>query len=300
MREPAAIPLHEALDAFADYLLFKGRSPNTVATYGHLLKPLRRLLSDDAPATDLTAAICWQLLGDKVRAGKLAAAQTLHGALGSFSSFLVERQYIAANPLAGIPCPKARPKPHRYLTEDELRRLWAAAAAGRRPAEDQLLLCLLLEGLRGSELVGLRWRDVLSDRIVVAFTKGGEPRAVPLRPRTRELLDARPHDGAAIFTLTRPGLYRRVQRLGLTASIPGLHPHVFRHTMASWHLLKGGDSLSLQQLGGWSSDRMIAKVYARSARQESALDAARRLDLTELLLGQHAGPPPNAQELFPS
>ena len=48
--------------------------------------------------------------------------------------------------------------------------------------------------------------------------------------------------------------------------------------------IAGMDALSLQALGGWASQQMVA-YYTEAARDEAALNRAREVNLTERLLG---------------
>lgn len=267
-----------ALEAFANHLTITRKSANTLRTYTSLLRPLTGL----ELVSGFTPQLGWELVILRVRGGQ--DATTLHAALSSLARFLVAEGMLHANPMAGIPRPPRKSKGHRYLTAEEVGRLWVAAGESREPDLTKLIVCLLLEGLRRSELADLRWRDVQSDRIII-HGKGGTVRAVPLRARTKALLTLMPH-GDRVFAFGGASLYQRIVRLGERAKVAHVHPHLWRHTWASQHLLAGGDPLTLQQLGGWKNDWMIRNVYAVSAREESALRAAEKLDLTERLLGE--------------
>jgi hypothetical protein len=69
----------------------------------------------------------------------------------------------------------------------------------------------------------------------------------------------------------------------LEAGIPGLHPHIFRHSMASWFLRSGGDVATLQVIGGWRNTQM-AEHYSRSVWAESAIERARALNVPDRIL----------------
>ncbi len=303
--------------AFSDFSLdqqLAGRSSATLKNYRSLLREIR---TSDAPLSDFDATLCRQLMADRLHAGaELSSLRTLWGALSAFGAWCVSRGYLSDNPLRLIPLPRAREKPHRYLTFDELRRLFAAARRSRKkPGELVLVLLLLLEGLRANELCQLRWSDVRQDRIVVAFGKGGRVRAIPLRATVRELLQVQQFGQVSqvgelgqvgkirhvrnvrnvrkvrqvrqvgrIFNFGPDALLGRLQRLGNRAGVPHVHPHLLRHTFASLQLLEGMDTETLRTLGGWASGSQMLERYTRSAREDAALARSRDFDLAAKLL----------------
>jgi integrase len=263
------------LDAYlADRQLIA--SPASVATYRALLKELPR----DLPVSAFTATLARDILTARVqRGGKLSSVETQHGVLSGFAAWLVQRGYLLSSPMRDVPCPRSAPPPHRFLTADELRRLWDATGQTRKPDETRLILLLLLEGLRASELCGLRWQDIREDRIVLVATKGGQPRAVPLTPAIRVALDGQPR-GVRVFGFNRRGLGDRLSRLGRFAGVPHVHPHLLRHTWASLSLLAGASPENVRVLGGWRPNSDVFERYVASVREDAAIKSA--VDLGEL------------------
>jgi len=142
---------------------------------------------------------------------------------------------------------------------------------------DQALFTLLYgAGLRISEALSLRWRDLnLGDRLMVTG-KGSKQRQVPLLPLVRKSLEAyrlaAPFPGepkAPIFVGVRGGVLnpavaerqlRAVRRmLGLPDSVT---PHALRHSFATHLLADGADLRSLQELLGHSS-LSTTQLYTR-------------------------------------
>ena len=266
----------EALDAFLGDLELAGRPAGTRRVYGSLLRPLRA----ETSIRELSPAACRAFVADRVRRQSMKTAATAYGALSSFCRYCVGQGWLDRSPLTGVPQPKPKPPAHDFLSLDELKRVWHHADSD----ETRLILLLLMTGLRAQELCSLRWADIDSATIRVLFTKGGKPRAVQADPDVLMLLAARGHDeGPRIFAMTTQALRQRLHRLGKRAAVPRLHPHLFRHTWATWSIRKGMDPAHVQTLGGWASDSMV-RMYARSAMQDAAVDAARDFGLVRKLL----------------
>jgi integrase len=108
----------------------------------------------------------------------------LHRALAK----AVKERRLMANPAAGVELPKQEPREMHALTADQKSRLLATSEAmGNR--WHALWHVLTNGGLRPSEALGLRWKDVGADRVHVAFalvpkrTGGGWTLE---RPKTRQ------------------------------------------------------------------------------------------------------------------
>jgi integrase/recombinase XerD len=184
--------------------------------------------------------------------------------------------------VAGPARPRRLP---RTLTQDEVRRLIAAADAHGRP-EDRLRNRCLLEllyatGLRVSELVELPVAAVRGHpETILVRGKGGRERMVPLSAPARAALAewlrardaAEPPAGAAaryLFPgsgsaghLTRIGFHGILKAIAATAGIDPGHvtPHALRHAFAT-HLLEGGADLrTIQALLG-HADIATTEIY---------------------------------------
>ena len=67
------------------------------------------------------------------------------------------------------------------------------------------------------------------------------------------------------------------EKIGLKKRV---HPHLFRHSAATYYLQRGMDSLLVAQILGHSSLQMIQKVYSHLSPTDAhaALVAALRVD----------------------
>lgn len=271
------ITVTAAVDAFLADLALAGRSPKTCRTYNALLRSLRSA----SPLDTLTPDACRALLMAKTQTMRASSVKTTGAAIRSFTTYCLQRGWIAADPMLGIPLPKPKAPPHRYLSRDEVQRVWQSCNTDYQ----RLIVCLLMGGLRASEATGLRMRDIDIERGVITVTgKGSKVRTVPLDARTAALLPVGRAGTDKVITPSYGSLRTIVQRLGARAGVGRLHAHLFRHTWASHALAAGVDAWVVQETGGWSNDEMLAR-YTRSIRSDTALERMRTVAMTERLLG---------------
>lgn len=269
----------EAIDAYLDDLVIAGRATTTRRRCASALRPLRT----PEPIAAFGAPRARGLVAEYVRGHQLSSAFTYYCTLSGWLRWCVARGWLAVSPLRDVAVPKPPQKADAYLTQPQVRALWAAAGSD----DTRLCLLLLLVGLRASELCALRWQDVRWDaaELFVAFGKGGTQRTLALDAQTLAALRERGPGPGRIFGFGYRALCKRMHRLGVRAGVP-LHAHLLRHTFATQWLLEGGDAFSLQTAGGWKSDSMIRKVYAPSALRAAAIAKQRQLGLTARLLGE--------------
>jgi integrase len=133
-------------------------------------------------------------------------------------------------------------------------------------------------GLRKSEALHLRWRDVRDEEVIV-YGKGGKRRVVPLNAAARAAIEHYiiPHSGVFVFNLPnrdQPGiLHRTVKRIRTLSGVPGFHWHRFRHTFTTSLLGAGVDIQTIAELLGHSRIS-TALLYSHSSpdRKRRAVD----------------------------
>jgi integrase/recombinase XerD len=252
------------LDDFADFARARGGTPETADA-----AMVRAYLSDQAAAG----------MSPRTTARRLSAFR-------QFFRFLLAEGIRADDPSAAIDSPRqGRPLP-KYLSEEEVERLLAAAK--RRPGADGVRLNALMEvlyatGLRVSELVGLPLSALSrDDHMLVVRGKGGKERMVPLTEAAMVALDAYapvresylPHGRHAAASpwlfpsrsrdghLTRVRFAQVLKQLAVDAGVAPerVSPHVLRHSFASHLLAHGADLRSLQQMLG-HADIGTTQIY---------------------------------------
>ncbi len=154
----------------------------------------------------------------------------------------------------------------RWLTRDEAARLLASA---KQPHVAVFMALALYTAGRAGALLALTWDRVDLDAGVVDLGEGrGKKRRarVPLHPALRPVLaqarEARTiahvveHGGKAVASV-KTGFRNAASRAGL----PGVTPHVLRHTAATWMAQAG---VSFAQIAGYlgNSAAMVERVYA--------------------------------------
>ena len=261
-------PVRDAIAFFLADLEMAGKSRTTTATYRSYLRHF-----DDWPSE----ARMRELILERHRVNS-RTAYAVYTVFASFFAYCTRQGWCAENPVRMIPRPKQQAPEHRYLTRDEVRRVWQACDTD----ESRLIVRLLLLGLRARELLALTAADVHGSELRLRVTKGGKPRRLWLDDDTRALLAGRE---GKIVASSYDAFRERIARLGQRAGLKRLTPHDFRRTFASHAFLAGMNISTVQQLGGWSGTKM-PMYYARSALEEAALADAERMNLTGKLLGE--------------
>ena len=263
----------------------RGAAANTVEAYtrdledcGEFLDSKRRTF-ENATTGDLRAYLADLVARDmspKTQARRLSA-------LREFYKFLYTEKIRKDNPADALDSPKTgRPLP-KYLSEDEITRLFDAIPRLKRA--DKIRMSALLEilyasGLRVSELVSLpaATANVRENHFIVRG-KGDKDRMVPLTDaakraladwvaeRERTLPKGRgsrwlfPSAGKTGH-LTREAFYVELKELAVLADIAPerVSPHVIRHSFASHLIAHDADLRTVQQMLG-HADIATTQIY---------------------------------------
>jgi integrase/recombinase XerD len=284
---PEAAPLSRHIEAFLEMMAAeRGAAANTLSSYGRDLRDFaayaRRV--GLAPEAADAAAVRGYLSGLAAAGLSPRTAARRTSSLSQFFRFLLAEGVRGDDPMALIDRPRAGLRLPKYLSEDEVDRLLAAAQA--LPEEPQRLrLVALMEvlyatGLRVSELVGLPLSALSRDgRVLIVRGKGGRERTVPLTDPASECLaryrrwlrqqDDERTGSPWLFPsrsqsghLTRARFAQLLKELAAAAEIDParVSPHVIRHAFASHLLAHGADLRSLQQMLG-HADISTTQIY---------------------------------------
>src|SRR5262244_1620442 len=168
--------------------------------------------------------------------------------------------------------PNSAYRVREYLTEKEVDRLIEAARnRGRNGARDAAAILLAYRhGLRAAELCALRWAqvDLRNGRLHVNRAKGGIESVHPLHgPELRAL---RPLQGNSPYVfvteagtpVTTAWFLRMIQRTGIAARLPSIHPHMLRHSTGYKLANDGQDTRSLAHYLGHRNLQSTARYTA--------------------------------------
>lgn len=265
------------------HLKAQGASPRTVAIYlGCIQTMLGGKDPRDVTPRDLKSAIV-------ALAGASPAYRHQHYRVAkTFFRWLVAEDEISVSPVAKLPEPIVPTKPVKVLNGDEMAKL-LGTCKGRGVLErrDRALILMFTDtGGRREEIARMTRQNVdLTSSAAVVIGKGRKPRAVYFTAATAEAvsryLRLRRDTWPELWVgrqgpLQAPSIYRVIQRRGRQAGIPGLFPHMLRHTFASQWLESGGQEGDLMRLGGWSTRSMLDR-YGASVADRRAASAYRRV-----------------------
>jgi integrase/recombinase XerD len=281
-------------------------SPNTIASYRDTFRLLLRFASErlSRPPTkvrieDLDSSLVGEFLAhvEKVRRNSARSRNTRLAAIRSFYRFVAMNE-----PEHALHCQRVLSMPSKryvrrtvdFMDQVEMEALLSAPDRatwiGRR--DRTILLLALQTGLRVSELINLRCRDVIlgTGGHVMCEGKGRKLRCTPIRQDTGKILEVwlKEREGRAdepVFTtlrgdrLSRDAMEHIVRRHTMAASkacasLIGkrVSPHVLRHSTAMELLHNGVDrSVIALWLGHESIETTQIYVHADMRLKERAL-----------------------------
>jgi len=300
---PPATP--EVTREFARWLAYlsseRGMSPKTVEAYARDVRQFLAFLGGHF-GRRVTLAMLTRLKPLDVRAfmagrradgiGSRSLTRVLAGAR-SFARFLERNGKGGVGALAAVRAPrpaKTLPKPLAIAAATRVGDTELRGGEERAPwilARDAAVLALLSgSGLRISEALGLRRKEVASSTDVITVTgKGNKARMVPVLARVLALVDeylalcpyALPADGPLFVGAKGGPLSPRVVQLAMARLRGALGlpdsatPHALRHSFATHLLARGGDLRAIQELLGHAS-LSTTQIY-------TAVDSERLLEV---------------------
>jgi site-specific recombinase XerD len=232
-----------------------GRPQTTQRAYAHEVRGMQAAVGK--PLRSVTLGDLQGYFDTLVGLSPASQARAIN-AVKSLFSFAQRIGYLQFNPGAAISTPKRKNTlGERILPETTLLRLIALEPHPRNRA---LLRLLYAEGLRVSEVCGLKWRDVqprTEAGQITIFGKGGKTRAVLLSSDTWAELNTLKGDAdsdAPVFKSRKNGghlhpsqVKRIVEAAAVRAGIEApVSPHWLRHAHAS-HALDRGAPIHLVQ-----------------------------------------------------
>jgi len=282
--------MNDYLDLFISYLAVeKGLSANTQEAYSRDLARYLDFLESQGRSTPASvssadvAAFLGRLkdwgIAPRSRARCLSAIRMFH-------KFLMIENYADVNPASIIEAPRTLHKLPEFLSAQDVDALLAACAgsSGENIRDLAMLELLYATGLRVSELVSLKLREVNLDAgYLMTLGKGNKERLVPIGESACQRVAAYlegvryrldPAGTNRFLFLSRLGdvmsrqafwniIKKRAYQAGISKNIS---PHTLRHSFAT-HLLENGADLRSVQVMLGHADLSTTQIYTHVTRE---------------------------------
>lgn len=267
--------INDMYDMFLLEQEFRNNSDVTIDWYKSQLRDFFNWLQSDQPE-DLNLLKFKQygvfLKSQTKRDGDKLSSSSVHGALRAvkaFYNFCIGEDYLD-DFSRQLRLPKVHSKEQLILDDSEilqLLRVFDCSSARSNLRNKCFVLLMLDSGLRRGEIPRINIGDIaFSTKSMIVRGKGSKQRLIPLGSQScDQLLDYRlkyraTASGSEPFFLDQSGnrcsdnLVKLVfQRLKDDSGIERLHPHLLRHTFATYYLADGGDLETLRLILGHSN-----------------------------------------------
>jgi integrase len=255
------------------------KNPGTRTRYTEIMDNFEKFIKSQRPPrflADLTPDLFSAWASSETARGLHPATVNYQlDRLNSFFLVYVRSGQLVQSPIAAVERYAKKSKTPRWLTTDELQRLFQRIT----PRYKLYFITLLYTGLRRDELRYLQWSDIYNTTLYIRPKTEWSPktrnsiRQIPIHPAVQDALNARralAESDTWIFTaksgrqLSQNILRNQLLRAARLAGIKNVTVHTFRHTFAS-HLVQQGVSIYLvSKLLGHSSVKQT-EIYAHLA-----------------------------------
>lgn len=279
-REDTILPL----DTFIAAKKIEGCSEKTLVYYRKIVqdmldgvgKPAQQIMTDDLR----------KYLSDyqEQRKASKVTIDNIRRILSSFFSWLEDEDYILKSPVRRIHKVKTAKVVKDTYSDEALEKMRDGCGNLRDLA---IIDMLASTGMRVGELVLLNREDInFEERECVVLGKGNKERVVYFDARTKihlqNYLDSRSDSNSALFVglraphnrLSIGGVESTLRELGQVLSIPKVHPHKFRRTLATTAIDKGMPIEQVQQLLG--HQKIDTTLHYAMVKQQNVKQAHRK------------------------
>lgn len=275
----------QRINEFVDYLTnVKRASKNTIASYKRDLVKLNNFLTDSGcteidkiTSTNLNSYV---LMIEKQGMSTATVSRNI-ASVKAFFLYLLKQGLISEDPSETLKPPKIEKKAPVILTIEEIN-LLLEQPNGTAPKDirDKAMLELLYAtGIRVSELINLKVKDVNLSMNFLQCHDGNKERVIPFTNETRDALEEYLHnareamckdDQEYLFTncqgspMTRQGFWKIIKYYSAKAGIKkDITPHTIRHSFAMHLVNNGADLKSVQEMLG-HSDISTTQIYVKA------------------------------------
>ncbi|MCD9025429.1 tyrosine-type recombinase/integrase [Cohnella silvisoli] len=257
----------------------KNLSPLTIRFYQDSAKQLETAFRDQELALDIYSITSRDIKNHFIAylfdQGK--SDNTVNGrikAIKQFLRYLFEEGWLLQNLSEEIHATKAEKLMIQTFTKEQVVALLEQPERNTFSGfRDYTMMLVLFEtGMRISELCNLKIGDIFFKEQEIRITKGkgGKARRVPIQQTCakviRRYLDIRGDLATdALFVslnnekISTRALQEKMHDYGRASHINGVRvsPHTFRHTMAKFYILNGGDPFTLRRILGHATLKMV-------------------------------------------
>lgn len=273
------------INEFVDYLTnVKRASKNTIASYKRDLIKLNNFLTDsDCKEIDKvtnTNLNSYVLMIEKQGMSTATVSRNI-ASIKAFFLYLLKQGIISEDPSETLKPPKIDKKAPVILSIEEIN-LLLEQPNGSTPKDirDKAMLELLYAtGIRVSELISLKVKDVNLAMNFLQCHDDNKERIIPFTNETKEALEYYLHNAREImckenqdvlFTncqglpMTRQGFWKIIKYYSAKAGIKkDITPHTIRHSFAMHLVNNGADLKSVQEMLG-HSDISTTQIYLKT------------------------------------
>ena len=276
--------LDKDIEVFLSYLeSVKQYSPNTIKSYERDLASLSLFLSSEFKGWQSVKEHDMRTFINSERRRGLSprSIQRLLSSCRTFFEYLLNEGQIKISPAQNISSPKLAQLLPKAMDADLVQRLLDFKPKGMTEIRDKALAELLYSsGLRLSEICRLNLIDLdLKERTCIVTGKGNKTRIVPVgRKAIQAIRDWLIHRSDLIITkktnteavflnikgkrISPRSIQLRLEKLCELRGIPGINPHMLRHSFASHVLESSGDLRAVQEMLG-HSDIGTTQIYTK-------------------------------------
>ena len=199
----------------------------------------------------------------------------------SFFEYLLIEGIIKLSPAQNINSPKSAQLLPKAMDADLVQRLLDFKPKGLIEVRDKAIAELLYSsGLRLSEICTLDVQDLeLKERVCRVTGKGNKMRVVPVGKKAiqairdwliyrKELKNSKSSSSEAMFLnnkgkrISARSIQLRLEKLCAQRGLPGINPHMLRHSFASHVLESSGDLRAVQEMLG-HADIATTQIYTK-------------------------------------
>lgn len=205
-------------------------------------------------------------------------AKTLTNSWRFLSSVITE----TTGRVISVQLPQIIPNERPWLTPEQIP-IFVSAVKG---SSVEIPALLALSSLRCSELMDLKWENIDLDKKVIRICGAAvhdedgklvhkkenknstSRRTVPIIPPLQEALATAPHKGEYVVTLTPNWVYKSINKVCEESSLPRVGIHGLRHSFASLAFHLNMPEKVAMQIGGWSNDQTMRKIYTHLSQAD--------------------------------